>query len=584
MDMSQLKTDKTPPIAKVGDEVVHQQEFQTRLQQIQQAQAGANLTDVQNAQMRQELLNQFIQERLVSGVVKKLDLVGSDAELWSDLIKDPIPGVEKAPVFQTVVGADTTFDIAKYREWLDTAIAGTISDPQLVQYREYLRSQKIPQRQLQVLVTAGNHPSTLEAKWSAMHRETRFKLWVAQAAVDSFPAVTPDSASIDAYFKASPDSFFIPKDLAKVQYVALPIRPSLRDEQSSREWAQMMVNQLKDGADFAELAKLNSEDQESSEKGGVIENASVWGPVFVQAVATLDSGKITETPVRTSAGWQIAQALGKTGTGDSIKIKVRHILVKVSASTETVDSLSTILKSIKEDVDAGKSFAEVAKAAKLDVATSEWFSKGDEIPGLGYIQGLSSYSFRNPEMPKNDDKASAVLQNKQVVALFLKSDSLKAGSRDLTPFRPYIASILSNKARTESAKQYLQGKMGAIQALVSIDSTNRNSIPKLVLDTVDNASFEGFVPGLGYATPALYKTLSSQKAGNWGTPVDAGRAVVVTKIIAKSEPDAAALPALISAELSSGWQYGNYSAFNEYIKNLQESTKIINNLDLYFAE
>ncbi|HSQ42635.1 MAG TPA: SurA N-terminal domain-containing protein [Fibrobacteraceae bacterium] len=577
MDMSQLQTDKAPPIAKVNDERILNQEFQTRLQQVMQAQAGSNLTDAQTAQLRQDLLEQFIQNHLIGDAMKALQLSGSDAELWEDLMAEPIPGLEKAPAFMT----DSVFDQAKYRAWLDTTITGTITDPQLIQYREYLRNQKIPQKQLHLLVTAGFHPSTLEASWSAKHRDTRFQLWTAQASVDSFSAHTPDSAAILAYFNAHPDSFFVSRDLAKVAFVALPIVPSTRDEQSAKEWAGMLINQLKDGADFAEMAKVNSEDLSTAENGGEVTDLTVWGTAFADAVAGLDSGKIVEEPVRTSFGWHVIQSLGKDSTGAP---HVRHVLVKITASTETVDSLVALLKSVKDEVEAGKSMQEAAKTANLPVHNTDWFGKGDEVHGVGFIQGLASYAFRNPELPKNDDIASQVLQNKELVALFVRVDSLKAGARSLTPYREHIASELSNQSRMNAAIEYLKGKASELASLTTIDSTNSHAISKLTLESLDNASFEGFVPGLGFASPALYQVLGSQKIGEWGDAVSGNRAAVSVKVISKADPDEATFAADTKNEFASAWNYGAYNMFNDYLKNLQAGAKVVNNLDLYFAE
>lgn len=580
MDMSQLHTDKTPPVAKVNGESIQHQEFSTRLQQAQQAQQGANLSEAQHAKLRTELLNQFIQERLLSKVIKSAGLVGSDIELWNDLVNDPIPGVKNAPAFKT----DSVFDPAKYRAWLDTTIAGKITDPQLIQYREYLRNQKIPQKQLQLLVTAGYHPSSLESRWTVNHRETRFQVWVAQAPIDSFAAPAVDSVAIEAYFKANPDSFYVQRDMSKVKYIALPVQASVKDEQSAKEWAQMLINQLKEGADFTELAKMNSEDQTSNDKGGDVSDLNAWGPTFVTALSTLDSGKIYQEPVRTAFGWHVIMSTGKGSSKDSVKVHARHILVKIAASTETVDSMVTKLKAIKEDVDAGKSFDEASKAQGLIVTESNWFGKGDELPGIGFLQGLNSYAFRNSEMPKTEEISSQVLQSKEVVALFVKADSIKAGSRNLAAFKPYIAGALANQKRLELAKQYLQSKAADIQGLVKIDSSNRLSIAKIILDTLDNASYEGFIPGLGYASPALYKVLTSQKPGVWGGIVDGARSATMVKIITRKDPEAASVDASIHSEISQGWLYASYSLFNEYLKNLQEGAKVVNNLDLYFAE
>jgi len=580
MDMSQLQTDHQPPIVKVGEDRVILADFQARLEQIQQQQQQHDLTDAQNAEMRNEILHQFVQEKLLNQQIKALSLVGSDAELWSDLMNDPIPGVQKAPAFQTVVGADTTFDIAKYRAWLDTTIAGTITEPQLIEYREYLRNQKIPQRQLQMLVNAGFHPSTLEAQWTAAHSLTKFQVWVASAVVDSFPDVSIDSASIDAYYKAHTDSFFAPQDLARLKLVALPIEASKVDEASAREWTQMMLNQLKDGADFAELAKMNSEDEASSQLGGDIADPTAWGPEFAAAVATLDSGKYVTEPIRTSFGWQIAQSLGKA---DSNKVKIRHILVKVSASSETVDSVETLLKNMKEEVEAGKAFVDVAKANKMPVHETQWLTKSDEITGIGYLQGLSSYAFRNPEMPKTEDVSSQVLQNKKFVVFCVKSDSVKAGTRTLAPFRSYIASVLRTQKRLDAARNYLSSKMTEIANMPVVDSTTQSTIAKINLTAVE-VNYEGFIPGLGYATPAIYRVLSKQPIGSWGAPQDGSGAAVAVKVLSKVDPDAAQLQQQVVTEIGSRWQFGAYSMFNDYLKNIEESARVVNNLDLYYQE
>lgn len=572
MDMSQLQTDRSVPVGTVDGKPIINEEFQSRLQQAQSAQAGANMTDVQAAQLRHDLFEQFVQERVLAKQISANELVASVAEMHRDLRDDPPAGIKDAPIFMT----DSVFDQSKYEAWLATD--SIYDDPQLLQYESYLKTQKVPLKQLQLLVAAGHHPSTLESRWVAANREQRTDLWVAYAPVDSFPVAKPDSASIRAYFDANPDSFYVQKDFARIEYVALPIRPSTQDDKSAQEYTQILLNQIKDGADFAEVATASSEDLQSAPQGGLLENPAQWGTVVRDTLLALDSGVVVG-PIKSEHGWHLLKATGAKGSGAG-----RQILVKITASTETVDSLEAILRNAKTEIDGGKAFAEVAKAANINLQTSEWIGKGDEYPAFGYVTGLQSYMFRNPELPKSDEIASSILQNKEWVVLAVKTKELKAGERSLDLFTGAIANALTNQKSVELAKEYLKSQLPALQALSTVDSTQRNAIPKIILESLQGVSAEGFVPGVGYASPSLYKVIKTQKVGEWGPIVDGMRSAATVKLVNKTEPESTTLAAMAQSETASAWMYGSYSLFGEWMKNIRDRAKVVNNLDLYFSE
>jgi len=54
--------------------------------------------------------------------------------------------------------------------------------------------------------------------------------------------------------------------------------------------------------------------------------------------------------------------------------------------------------------------------------------------------------------------------------------------------------------------------------------------------------------------------------------------------LAKTDPDAAQLQQQMATEIGSRWQFGAYSMFNDYLKNIEEAAHVVNNLDLYFQE
>jgi peptidyl-prolyl cis-trans isomerase D len=59
---------------------------------------------------------------------------------------------------------------------------------------------------------------------------------------------------------------------------------------------------------------------------------------------------------------------------------------------------------------------------------------------------------------------------------------------------------------------------------------------------------------------------------------------VLIKILRKNVPSKEELDAATRDELSMLWQYGSFSAYGDYMRNLEANAKIVNNLDLFYRE
>jgi len=569
MDMSALQIDKRPPVGTVNGEKLSYDLFDIRMRQFQSQQTGLSNEEV--AKIRDELFHSFVQQQLKEKVVSDLKIVASVYEMNRDLRTNPPQGIDREPIFQT----DGNFDFAKYEEWL--ANPATYNLPFMREYENVLKTSRVPEKQLRVFIGAGVHPSTLEAKYKVLRSETKYDLLNAQGDMNAFEAASIAQSSIDSLFNAEPDSFFIADDIAKVRYIAIPIEPSAKDIENTHEYAKMLLAQIKEGADFAEIARSSSDDPGSAAQGGELGDYTPhgrWVKEFDSTAFALDSGAISE-PIRTQFGYHIIQSLGKRTENGEEQVKARHILLSVIATSETIDSLETILNGIKTEVDANKSFEEAAKAKGLEVKTSDWFKKGGEVSELGHIAGLSSYAFFNPLRPKDNSKTSDVLQSPSWIAIFEKAGNLSAGSRNLEFAQPKIEETLRAKSKVNAIAGHLKANIEKIAA--------GEAVEKVTVDSV-SVSFEGFLPGLGYANPELYRALSNAKEGEWSGPYTGIQNAVLLKVLKKTVPDEGKLKTLISDERSMAWQYGAFSSFGEYMRNLESSAKIVNNLDLYYRE
>lgn len=71
--------------------------------------------------------------------------------------------------------------------------------------------------------------------------------------------------------------------------------------------ANSLIRQIKDGADFAQLATEKSRDEGTKTKGGQLDWAvpATYVRPFAEALARLKKGDMTETPVQTNFGWHV---------------------------------------------------------------------------------------------------------------------------------------------------------------------------------------------------------------------------------------------------------------------------------------
>ncbi|MFT3905208.1 MAG: peptidylprolyl isomerase [Steroidobacteraceae bacterium] len=101
---------------------------------------------------------------------------------------------------------------------------------------------------------------------------------------------------------------------------------------ASQEAAQKIIDQLKKGAKFEDLAKAQSTDTGSGAKGGELGWFSPNNMVkpFADALVTLKKGEITQAPVQSQYGWHVIQ-LEETRDYtpppfDSVKDRVEQIV------------------------------------------------------------------------------------------------------------------------------------------------------------------------------------------------------------------------------------------------------------------
>lgn len=126
-----------------------------------------------------------------------------------------------------------------------------------------------------------------------------------------------------------------------------------KKEEEAKKKAEEIIAKLKDGQDFAKLAKKYSEDEGTKEDGGNLgyfNNDDNYEENFVAAAASLETGKFTEEPIKTEYGYEI---ILKVDEKDKAKLDDVKDTIKTTLAEEKLKNDSNLyynsLSSIRED-------------------------------------------------------------------------------------------------------------------------------------------------------------------------------------------------------------------------------------------
>ena len=167
----------------------------------------------------------------------------------------------------------------------------------------------------------------------------------------------------------------------------VPEQASPEQIQAKRAAAEKALAQLKGGADFRQVSAGVSDAQNALEGGPL-----GWRPtsrlpqLFVDAVRTLKVGELSPV-LRSANGFHILKVLDKRGNETPVIVqqtRVRHILVRLNEVVSEADAKQR-LANLKERIDNGADFAELARLQSEDASSSRggdlgWLSPGDTVP------------------------------------------------------------------------------------------------------------------------------------------------------------------------------------------------------------
>ena len=170
--------------------------------------------------------------------------------------------------------------------------------------------------------------------------------------------------------------------------VAVPEAANSEKIQAAKQRADSILQRLNSGADFAQLAIAESDGQQALQGGDLGWRKLIQIPtLFADLVRTMKVGEHTDL-IRSPSGFHIIRVADKRHEKKQMIVKqtkARHILI-TTKGPESGNEAVTRLKQLKQRIDSGESFSELAAAHSDDKGSAArggelgWISPGMLVP------------------------------------------------------------------------------------------------------------------------------------------------------------------------------------------------------------
>jgi len=322
-------------LAVVNQELVTASEVQARIDRVRADAARQRSTLPPEDQLRREVLDALIDERVQLTHARESGTRIDDAELDR--------AVNNVAVQNQVTMAQLRERLRK--EGIDYA-----------RFRTNVRDQLLTER--------------------VREREVQARIRVTDAEIDALIDERRAAATATAEY-----------NIAQI-LVTVPEGASVEETARRRERAETAKKRVAAGEAFETVARELSEDQNRA-TGGVLgmRSAERLPDVFVAAVRGLKAGEVAPELLRTGAGFHLLKLIDKR-EGDAFRItqtRARHILLRPSAQLST-EAARRRLAGFREQIESGKSsFETLARENSEDGSASQggdlgWTNPGTFVP------------------------------------------------------------------------------------------------------------------------------------------------------------------------------------------------------------
>jgi peptidyl-prolyl cis-trans isomerase D len=415
----------TDTVASIEGQPIRAEEFRRTYQmqvQAYQSAYGGNMNErlLKQLGVDQQILQQMVDERAALTEAERLDIRVSDEEVRARIMA--IPAFLENGVF---IGEQ------RYRQLLN------MQSPPLstTDFEDGIR-RSLAVEKLRASLTEWMAIPDKEVEQEYRRRNDKVKLAVVTFPTDSFkPDVKASDEEIAKHFEDNKESFRVPEK-RKIRYLLVDLesirakvvvtpadidsayndnidqyrtpeqirashillRTEGKDDAAVRTRAEALAKQAKEGGDFAELAKRNSDDEATAPNGGDLDyfGRGRMVPEFDQAAFAMKPGEVSD-PVKTQYGYHIIKLTekkdGLTRPIEEVRQQLSDQLTFERAQAQATDLADALRTQILKPADLDTA----AAARGLQVQETGFFGPHEPILSLGAAPDVALQAFQMKE-------------------------------------------------------------------------------------------------------------------------------------------------------------------------------------------
>jgi peptidyl-prolyl cis-trans isomerase D len=372
-------------------------------------------------------------------------------------------------------------------------------------------------------------------------------------------------AQLRAAYSANLENFRTPERVHARHILIKTTDKSDAEKKQLLAKAQGLLKQVKSGGNFADIAKTNSEDPGSAEKGGdlgfVVRGQMV--PEFEKAVFSLKQNEISDI-VTTTYGYHIIQVLerepARVKPFDEVKATLADDLRKQNVTDKVQSTADQVHAALEKNPNNA---AQIAAQFGVDVVQVQKAPAGTGIPTLGVSPEIDAAITALPK-PGSVTPVLVLPSNRMAVAVL----------NEKTPAHPAELSEVEAQVRQAVADagiiDVIQAKAQALADKVKAGGDIKALAKADKLEAVESSdiSRNDSVEGLGHA--ALIPDAFLKPAGTVVGPSTIQGRVIVYKILSRQEADLqahAAERAAIITDLKRRRGQSDFALFQDAVVN-----------------
>ncbi len=534
--------------------------------------SGIEISDQQLNNIREEVWNSFVEERLTEQAIEDLKINVTDDEILYHLENNPPPDIQR--LFYT----NNEFNEQNYRQALNT--------PGLMDWNPietWMRDFYLPRFKLQEYINMSAVVSEKDVREEFIKRNNEYTISAIHVTNSSIDNQTepPSEDDILQNYNSRVDEF--QRDEKRhLTFVKWPKQPTPQDTQRVKNEAIEIIMLYNDGENFSTLANLYTQDPGNqitpdSGRGGDLgwfEKGQMVGK-FEDAAFNAKIGSVIG-PVLTQFGFHIIKVDSvKNKNKKNHQIKARHILLNVELGQKSRTDLrrkATLFSYDSQDY----SFSTALDSHDVQKQIATYLGINDIfIAGLGPFRSAIRWAFDS-----NVADISDPIETDDYFAVFTLDSISTAGLLPLEEVRDQIISELKNKIKDQTKKKLTTELKSKVLNGISFE-TLKSGDDKLELIPSDKKKLTDSFISLG-KSDQLVGTLINAKKGDLLGPIKTYRGYGLIKVNQISDFDSTGWNSQQNIIRSDLKRLKQNTVYQNWMTELKEKATIIDNRKFYF--